>query len=174
MIKTLYLHGLFFNACWFLCVIQQWALGALLVIFLWSLLLPFTIREALFIISVAIVGISVDSTLAANNWITFPSQPITLTGLPLWLLLLWLAFSRFCFHWFHAQYLSLISNGILFGLIGPINYLIGQNFNAAAIEWHNLLPSTLFILWWLLISPLCIFLVRKLQLYAVPHHATEK
>jgi Protein of unknown function (DUF2878) len=174
VIKTIYLHGLFFNICWFLCVIQQWALGALFIFLLWLIFLPTSVRETIFFVTIALIGISIDSSFTTINWLSFSPQPVIFTGLPLWLILLWLAFARFCFHWFNAQYISLSPNTILFGFLGPINYLIGQNFHAAVIEWHHLFATALFILWWLLLSPLCVLLDKKLQQYTAPTHALEK
>ena len=153
-----WLHGLLFNIVWFLCVVQQQALFGLCALLAWCLIAPPQRGETLFILVMACVGIAVDTLLKQINWLVFDDSTWQL--LPGWLLILWFAFSRFLYRWLKHIQLSHAISLVIFAVLGPVNYGLGQGFGAVTINWMSVWASALFLLWWVCLIPLGVWVNR--------------
>lgn len=153
-----WLHGLIFNIAWFLCVVQQHTVLALCTLAIWVAVAPLQRAEAVFVLVIALLGITVDSFLTQANWLIFEGSDWHL--MPAWMLLLWLAFSRFLYRWLTQIKLNPSLSVLLFAVLGPVNYGVGQGLGAVTINWMLIWGSALFLLWWACLIPLGLWVNR--------------
>lgn len=149
------LNILIFNWAWFTLILRQNDF-LLLILLLFSIQFFYTSNkttESKILITITLLGISVDSLLMQSGVLNFTTQDNLF--IPLWLMLIWLGFATTV----NKSLLFLTNKPRLQFLIGatlpPLNYLAGESFGAVSFSYSNL---TTFIILSLIWAPLLIFI----------------
>lgn len=160
--KPATINFVIFQLGWFACVLGGdlvallCVLAALAIHHRYVLSTPF---EYLSIVLISAAGIAWDSLLAAANILVFPQS--TATGLPLWLILLWLLFAttfHHCFAWMQKYLLPSTLAGAVFG---PLSYLAGSRLGEAEIAEPVMQSLLIMALGWAVIFPAGLILAQK-------------
>ena len=120
-------------------------------------------REAMFILTAAVLGLVVDSLKKIGGLLTYASPiPDVWWLAPLWIVAMWALFSTTlngALAWLQGRYLVAIVLGAVFG---PLSYLAGEGIGA--IQFNYGLPLTLGILAvvWAGVVPLLAWLARRM------------
>ncbi len=160
----LWLNGLLFHVVWLLCVTSSELLavmGMVVFVILHHRTAISSNNEWVFVAVLATLGILADSTIASLNLITYatsqPDSTVHFIGhIPLWLAILWVAFSMTLHHSFFAlaRYpLLSVACGLF---LAPLSYYSGALLSGATINvplwrflavegllWATLLPVAL-------------------------------
>ncbi len=144
-------NAVLFQALWFSAVLYGWRAAALpLILLLGHLLSLRSIRHSLApCLALACFGMIGDSVLAAMSVYQFPSdQTVLATGLPVWLIFMWLGFAAtvpLSLSWvFQSRWLVLG----LFAVGGPLSYSAGRALGA--INFDNENAMYVVVLWGLM------------------------
>lgn len=144
------LNFIIFNFAWFTLIFtaNTYVYIVLLVVLGQYLVVSNKVAEAKLILTVSLIGISVDSLLMHSGVFTFPQNG---TFIPLWLMVIWIAFASTLNHSLsflsHRPYLQFFC-GLIFP---PLNYLTGHSFGAVAFTYST---STTFIILSVIWAPL--------------------
>lgn len=141
-----------FQLAWWLCILMGndalWVVIALLVLHLLGHRKP--LAECLVVTSCAVLGFAVDTFLTRYGVFIFSSGQ---GWPPLWLLLLWFAFSatlRQGLTWFSGRYrISALAGSLL----GTLTYLAAGRLGAVSFGFAELEVAALLALVWLLLFP---------------------
>lgn len=151
----LIISSLAFNFFWFVAVVGQYQYISLLWILLFAV---FIFRPKLILIAppMALLGIGGDSLLNFSHVLNFTS-----TTLPLWMSLLWLAFS--CYLWEIKDFLFKKSRGIILaiGSIGGLmSYLGGHALGAVEFGYSMSLTTFIIAITWLIYTSVLLLLLE--------------
>ncbi len=147
---------LLFNAIWFGCVVGQgnylWLIGPVLCCYVVLMLRAgrFSLLQLLLPIA---IGVSVDLLLTQNGFYQFDNQ---LLLIPLWLVILWVAFSTTL-----TQSLRFLGKNIylaaLLGAIGfPFSYAMGERLGAVSFGDQFFRVMVMLCVIWAVLLP-CIY-----------------
>ena len=104
----------------------------------------FVYFELKFVVTVALIGISVDSLLQAMQVFIFESSD----HIPYWLMVLWLCFATTICHCLsflqHSKWMQLVISG----LFAPLSYLFGANLSAVEFGLDRVNVYLLLALIW--------------------------
>lgn len=142
------------NLIWIGCVIGReqtiWLIGPAVIVY--AVILVNTRTVKFYQIAVpAMIGISVDSVLTLSGIYQFENTSLLL---PLWLIILWIAFSTTLTSSLHILGKNkIIAAGI--GSVGmPINYLAGERLGAVYFGQAHLVTITILCVLWAICLPL--------------------
>lgn len=159
---------------WLLIVYQSSAILAVMVLFVvWLLVSPSRRLDSALMISVMLLGTTVDSLLLiAGVFIFDDSQGLTTVGLhwliPLWLTLLWGAFAATLEHSLANLKNSLLLAAIVGGMFAPLSYLGGAKLGAVDLGYA--ISTTYIVLGaiWAVTLPMCFVLAKRLRAHVEP------
>ncbi len=111
------------------------------------------LREAMLILSCALIGAVFDSVLVASNWVEYPSGLISASLAPYWIVTMWMLFGttlNVSMRWLRGRELVAAAFGLLGG---PLSYLAGQKLGGISLV-DELAALTALGLGWAVIMPL--------------------
>lgn len=138
--KLKIINAVGFQLCWFACVLggSLWALPAVLAFMIWHRQVA-TKAEWLFISILSLCGIALDTLWYQLGIFSFDSY--TMPIIPVWLALLWLAFSATLFHSLQIVFSKVWLIVPLAAISAPISYYAGERFGAIILG-----PDALWII----------------------------
>jgi hypothetical protein len=138
----MWLNILGFNLSWFGLVLlgNSWAPLALLWVLVHVAISIQKSTEIIFIMMVMVTGVVVDSVLLYFGVFDFPH----LTGLPVWLILLWACFATTIGHGLSFLSGSKVAQAFVGALLAPLSYCAGLGFGA--VEFGHSIQLTYLIL----------------------------
>lgn len=156
-----------FNISWFGLVYlgNTFAPFALLFIVIHLLTVTEFRSEALLMLTITGIGISVDSLLHQNNFFIFPNSD----HIPFWLVVLWLCFSTTISHSLHFLVASKklqITAGVIFA---PLSYLAAVKLNAVELGQSVALSYAVLSLLWALLFIVFFYLKSHFDMKEVSH-----
>lgn len=132
------INAIAFQLCWFACVLggSLWAIGAVAIFLAWhsQVIKP---NEWRFIIAGTIAGFSVDSLWYALGLIQFPNYDLAV--IPVWLMLLWLAFNCTLQHSLLTLFERPWLIALLSAIAAPFSYYAGSVMGAIELSSYGLL-----------------------------------
>jgi hypothetical protein len=142
------------NLIWIGCVIGReqtiWLIGPAVIVYVAILVNTQTVKFYQIAIP-AMIGISVDSVLTLLGIYQFENTSLIL---PLWLIILWIAFSTTLTSSLHMLGKNKII-AVAIGSIGmPINYLAGERLGAVYFGQSHLVTISLLCILWAICLPL--------------------
>jgi hypothetical protein len=149
---------LLMQAVWLACVLggSMWGWGATLLFlgcYLW--LFGLSIKDALCITTIAVIGFAVDSTISAMELMIYPDKNVlAFIPLPGWMAALWLAFATLFLHglqWLRPRPLLAAVFG---GVAGPATYYSGSLLHGVQL---GMMPLSFFLCYgalWSVMVPL--------------------
>jgi hypothetical protein len=145
------------NLIWIACVICReetiWIVGPLVIAYLWILIGSTPVRLTQIFIP-AFIGITLDSILTLAGVFEFDNTNLFL---PLWMIILWVAFSTTLTSSLHF----LGKNKFIASAVGciavPLNYLAGEGFGAVEFGYEYLLTAIGLCFLWSILLPLLYF-----------------
>lgn len=144
-----------FKLLWFILVVFQnsAAIPALIILIFLNIFHPEKRLAWRTFFLISVVGICIDSILSISGVFIF-DQSLTFMPIPIWLLLLWLAFAMTLPYGF--AFISKSPPGIqaLVGAVASFSYLIGMNLGAVSYGYSLLITQSILILIWSLLIPL--------------------
>lgn len=164
--------AIFFNLAWWLCVLSgtfnAFSHPLLIHVYLLALALSlvycrignFSLKEVLFGCFLSILGALSDNFWIGFDYFHFSTHLIFITGIPYWLLVLWLSFSL----WFIKAYWlnqSFINTLIFFFFGGPISYYAAYKLNAVFFAGNFYVTMVWIAVTWFLLGVLFFVLTQK-------------
>lgn len=160
------LNAVLFQLGWFCCVVggDEAAFTATAVIlFLHGWFFSVKNFEWFFILTVALLGLTVDSLFAFFNVLQFES--VSLINTPLWLLCIWVLFAATLNHSLAWLQHRLYWAALLGGISGPLSYLAGSKLAGVQMLQPMILSLAVISLTWVLVMPLLLVLLRRAKLW---------
>lgn len=161
------LNVLIFNAAWFTLIFTQNDF-VLLILLLFAAQFYYGVdkgTESKILITIPLIGISVDSLLMQSGVFNFSPQGELF--IPLWLMVIWIGFATTV----NKGFLFLANKPLLQFLIGatlpPLNYLAGESLGAVSFSYSHSITFTILSLVW---APLLMFIFYCQQLFNNPTH----
>ncbi len=154
------LNLLGFQLCWFACVVggDVWAAGAVGLFLLWHLRI--TDRQEWWLIAgLGFAGVALDTLWYQLGLMRFPDTVTVL--IPLWLMLLWLAFAATLRHSLGYLFQRPMLLGVVSLIAAPFSYFAGSKLGA--IELSSLTLVVIGISWGVLMV-ISSLLYRRLTL----------
>ena len=147
-----------FNLMWLGCVLGRgdwlWLVAPVVLVYCALLVLTGTVRAWQIGVPAAI-GVAIDAALTGAGLFVFPGTPL----LPLWLLVLWLAFAttltRSLAVFGRHKWVAAACGAVAF----PFNYGIGERLGAVSFHESWLVTVTTLALIWMLMLPFLYWLV---------------
>ncbi len=151
-----------FKLLWFILVVFQdkAAVPAVLILMLLNLSHPNKAQAWKSLFAIAFIGIVIDSTLSLSGVFNFENQ-LTWFPLPLWLILLWLAFAMTLPYGFAFISKYSISTQAIIGGLASFSYLVGRNLDAVSYGYSSIATQSLLIVLWGLSIPLYFILEKR-------------
>ncbi|WP_136679863.1 DUF2878 domain-containing protein [Neptunomonas sp. XY-337] len=126
------------------------------------------IVEARVVIASGVVGFSVDSLLTVAGVFTFPSLILSLP--PIWLLLLWFAFSATLRNSLSVLRKYRVLASVLGAVAGASTYIAAAKLGAVELSFGYLATFLLLLPVWAVLFPCLLVLTEKLEESYVSHH----
>lgn len=152
--KSILLNFIWFQTIWFCVVLfqNQFVWLAILLIFGYVAILPFRYVNMLFGVAMAFYGTLVDGTMAAWGFYEFTPRGRFL--LPIWLVVLWVAFGfmlRVSLTYLRRRYLLA---SILGAVFGPLSYFAAAKLGAVSFPQSLVVTGLMIGAWWAITVPL--------------------
>lgn len=151
-----------FKLLWFILVVFQdkAAVPAIIVLMLLNLWHPNKDEAWKSLFSIAFIGIAIDSLLSLSGVFNFES-PFLWFPIPLWLILLWLAFAMTLPYGFAFISKYAISTQAIIGGLASFSYLVGRNLDAVTYSYSSIATQSLLIVMWAIAIPLYFILQKR-------------
>jgi hypothetical protein len=151
-----------FKLLWFILVVfqDQAAIPAILVLMLLNLWHPNKNEAWKSLFGIAFIGIVIDSTLSLSGVFNFENE-FAWFPIPLWLILLWLAFAMTLPYGFAFMGKYAISTQAIIGGLASFSYLVGRNLDAVSYGYLTIATQSLLIVLWGLCIPLYFTLEKR-------------
>jgi hypothetical protein len=126
-----------FQACWFACVIggSLWALPAVILFMVWHQRVADK-REWILISVLTLCGIAIDTLWYQIGLIQFPNYSMPVV--PVWLALLWLAFSATLMHSLAVFFSRPWLITPVAAIAAPVSYFAGERFGSITLADNSL------------------------------------
>ena len=156
-----------FNLSWFgLVYLGNTFIPIALVFFVTHLLTISELKsEALLILTIAAIGISVDSFLQWNNFFIFPES----NHIPFWLMVLWVCFSTTISHSLHFLADSKKLQIVVGAIFAPLSYLAAVKLNAVQLGQSVTQTYAVLSFIWALLFIVFFYLKSKFFITKVSH-----
>jgi hypothetical protein len=142
-----------FQLGWLACVLgagNGWPFLGPIVVVVWAGVYlarrPQPAREAIFLVTAAILGTAVDSALAASGVLTYQGQYVSWMA-PVWISALWMNFAttiNVSMKWLEARP---ILSGLLGAVAGPLAYYAGARLGAIDLAQPVVSLALLALVW---------------------------
>lgn len=151
-----------FKLLWFLLVVFQdkAAVPAIVILILLSLWHPNKDEAWKSLFVIASIGIGIDSALSLSGIFNFENQFAWLP-IPLWLVLLWLAFAMTLPYGFAFISKYAIPTQATIGALASFSYLFGRNLDAVSYGYSSIATQSLLMVMWGISIPLYFILVKR-------------
>lgn len=126
--------------------------------------------EARVVIASGVLGFSVDLLLTLAGVFTFPSAYLTLALPPVWLLLLWFAFSATLRNSLSILRKYRVLASVLGAVAGASTYIAAAKLGAVELSFGYLATFLLLLPVWAVLFPCLLILTEKLEESYVSHH----
>lgn len=151
-----------FKLLWFILVVFQdkAAVPAILILMLLNLWHPNKDEAWKSLFGIAFIGIVIDSTLSLIGIFNFENQ-FAWFPIPLWLVLLWLAFAMTLPYGFAFISKYAILTQAIIGGLGSFSYLVGRNLDAVSYGYSSIATQSLLIVMWGISIPFYFILEKR-------------
>jgi hypothetical protein len=151
-----------FKLLWFILVVFQdkAAIPAIIVLMLLNLWHPNKDEAWKPLFGIAFIGIVVDSILSLSGVFHFENQFLWVP-IPLWLILLWLAFAMTLPYGFAFISKYSISTQAIIGGLASFSYLVGQNLDAVSYSYSSIATQSFLIVLWGIAIPVYFILQKR-------------
>lgn len=151
-----------FKLLWFILVVFQdkAAVPAILILMLLNLWHPNKDEAWKSLFGIALIGIIIDSALSLSGIFNFGNQ-LEWFPIPLWLVLLWLAFAMTLPYGFAFIGKYAISTQAIIGGLGSFSYFLGRNLDAVSYGYSSIATQSLLMVMWGIGIPLYFILEKR-------------
>jgi hypothetical protein len=151
-----------FKLLWFILVVFQdnAAVPAIIVLIVLNLWHPNKDEAWKSLFVIAFTGIAIDSILSLSGVFNF-ANPFLLLPIPLWLILLWLAFAMTLPYGFSFIKKYTITVQAIIGGLASFSYLIGRNLDAVSYSYSSIATQFFLIVMWGFLVPLYFILEKR-------------